>query len=432
VSATTKVNDHAPVISAPRRPPPAAPWTHHAPPALSGEECIAAGLAELRNQLDQARPRIIGFPSATDLDLTALWPFLNELLNNVGDPYSGSAFPANTKPIEREVVEWFADLLHAPADDRWGYVTTGGTEGTEFALLQARTHYPDGIVYYAHPAGHYSIPKLAAKLRMPAVAVRSRPDGAMDRRDLRRQLCARRAQPAIVVATIGSTMTEAVDDVREIRRILDQVPIPRGYIHADAALSGIPLALQPSATRPGIDLADGADSVSISGHKFFGAPTPCGVVLTRRSLKDRLTNPLDMLGTHDATIGGSRSGHAPLVLWYAIHLHGLAGLRRRARTARDLAQYTVDTLTDIGWPAWRHPHAMTAVLDAPPAAILNTWAMPVVNGSSHVITLPRLSREHIDAFVGELAASGSVSTINRAASVMRADPSQDGDPGHDE
>jgi histidine decarboxylase len=410
----------------------AATWTHHSPPALSGEERIAAGLAELRSHLDQARPRIIGFPSATDLDLTALWPFFNELLNNVGDPYSGSAFPANTKPVEREVVDWFADLLRAPAEDRWGYVTTGGTEGTEFGLLQARTLHPNAIVYYAHPAGHYSIPKLAAKLRMPAIAVRSRPDGAMDRRDLRRQLCARRGQPAAVVATIGSTMTEAVDDVREIRRILDQIPVPRAYIHADAALSGIPLALQPPGARAGFDLADGADSVSISGHKFLGSPMPSGIVVTRRSLKDRLTNPLDMLGTQDATIGGSRSGHAPLVLWYAIHLHGLAGLRRRTRTARDLAQYTVDALTDIGWPAWRHPHAMTAVLDAPPAAILQTWAMPVVAGRSHIITLPRLAREHIDAFVSDLAASHGVPATHRAASGKRTDPSQDGDPGHDE
>ena len=34
--------------------------------------------------------------------------------------------------------------------------------------------------------------------------------------------------------------------------------------------------------RPAWDFEDGADSIAISGHKFIGAPIPCGTVLARR------------------------------------------------------------------------------------------------------------------------------------------------------
>ena len=74
-------------------------------------------------------------------------------------------------------------------------------------------------------------------------------------------------------------MTEAVDDVTTIRRVLADVSIRRAYIHSDAALSGLPLALMAPGCRPGFDLADGADSISVSGHKFLGSPIPCGVVI---------------------------------------------------------------------------------------------------------------------------------------------------------
>lgn len=112
---------------------------------------VAATLAALREHLDTDRVTNIGFPSTFDFDYTPLWPFFNDVLNNVGDPYAPSAFPANTKHLEREVIDTFADLMRAPRDDRWGYVTTGGTEGSEYGLLLARTLLPDAMTYFSKP-----------------------------------------------------------------------------------------------------------------------------------------------------------------------------------------------------------------------------------------------------------------------------------------
>lgn len=364
---------------------------------------VASVLSALSDQLDRDRITNIGFPSTFDFDYTPLWPFFNRVLNNVGDPYESSAFPANTKRLEREVVETFADLLRAPAGDRWGYVTTGGTEGNEYGLLLARTLYPDAMTYYSASA-HYSVPKLAGKLRMPAIAVRADGDGCMDLRDLRCVLRAHRDRPAIVVATVGTTMTEAVDEVTAIRQILADVPIRRAYIHADAALSGLPLALLDPALRPGFDLADGADSVSVSGHKFLGSPFPCGVVLARRSLTSRIGSAVDYVAATDTTLGGSRSGHAPLVLWYAMNTFGVEGLRERAANARQVAAHAQAKLAGIGWRATRFPYAFTVVLDAPPEPVIRKWRLATSGGQSHVICMPGVTTVQIDSLVAELAA----------------------------
>ncbi len=363
---------------------------------------LATELAALRQRLDGDRPTNIGFPGAVDFDYTELLPFFGYLLNNVGDPFVDCVGRAHTKHLEREVVGFFADLFRAPPDDRWGYVTSGGSDGNEFGLHLARSLYPQGLVYFSQ-AAHYSVPKLVDRLRMNAIAVRSTGTGEMDYEDLRVVVSQHRHRPAIVVATVGTTMTEAVDDVATVRRVLQDLAIRESYVHADAALTGIPLALLPVDRRPRFDLADGADSIAVSGHKFVGSPFPCGVVLARVSLRSRVSRRVDYIGSVDATIGGSRSGHAPLLLWYAIRRYGSDGLRLRAERSRELAEYAVSRLTGIGVPAWRHPYAFTVVLPTPPSTVTERWALASESGLSHIVCMPGVSRDQVDAFVADLA-----------------------------
>jgi histidine decarboxylase len=370
-------------------------------PASTVEQVLGGLLAFL----DEDRLTNIGYPSTFDIDYRRLWPFFNRVLNNIGDPYSGATpYPANTKRLEREVVEWFANLLHAPSSDRWGYVTTGGTEGNEYGLLLGRERFPDAVTYYS-AAAHYSIPKLLGKLRMPGVCVQALADGRMNLRDLASAVRARRHLPVIVLATVGTTMTEAVDDVTSIRRTLDRIPVGRVHVHADAALSGLPLGLLERGERPGFDLADGADSVCVSGHKFVGCPFPCGVVVTRATLMQRLAGAVPYIGA-DTTLSGSRSGHAPLVLWYALCTHGTDGLRERAVSARAVAGYAVAQIREAGWPVWRNPHALTVVLDTPPGWVRAKWSLASHGGLSHVVCLPGVTTDQIDALVKDLSSCG--------------------------
>lgn len=357
--------------------------------------------ARLR-RLTQHRATNIGFPAAADFDYSELAPFLAFLLNNLGDPYIAGAWPAHTKDLEIEVVDFLADLFDAPHDDRWGYVASGGTEAVLFALRMARSVYPRGIVYFCESA-HIAIPKSADILGLPALTIRATGSGEMDYDDLRYALGQHRDQPAIIVANIGTTMTEAVDDVGHIKRVLRSLAIHEHYIHADAALAGIPLAVdeEPAAwtLAPG-----GANSVCVSGHKFIGSPIPYGVVVTRRSLVERTRRGGAYTASPDTTISGSRAGHAPLFLWYALHHIGWRdGLRSRAERCRELANYAVRRLSDIGWEAWRNPRAFTVMLRTPPAEITNKWTLATHDGISHLICMPGITQDHIDRFVDDLA-----------------------------
>jgi histidine decarboxylase len=364
---------------------------------------IARELAALRARLERDRAFDIGFPGAVDLDVTEVLPFFRYLLNNVGDPFVDGAGRAHTKDLEREVIAFFADLFRAPPHDRWGYVTTGGTDGNQYGLHLARSVHPDGLVYYSE-AAHYSIPKLVERLRMPAVRIRADPHGEMDYRDLRSALRPHRHRPAIVVASVGTTMTEAVDDVATIDRVLRAMAVRDTFVHADAALAGIPLALIEPDRRPGFDLADGADSIAVSGHKFVGSPFPCGVLLTRRTLRDRVGRPVDYIASVDSTLAGSRSGHAPLLLWHAVRRLGVDGFRARAERSRELAGYAVSRLNAIGWGAWRHPYAFTVVLPTPPATVTDRWTLATSGGVSHIVCMPGVTRVQIDGFVDDVAA----------------------------
>jgi histidine decarboxylase len=375
------------------------------------EAAIAGELATLTARLEAARWFNIGFPGATDVDFTPLGSLLSgQLLNNIGDPMVDGIAVNHTKALERAVVDSLADLFRAPPDDRWGYVTAGGSEGNLYALHLAATHYPDAMVYASDHA-HPSVMKAASLAGLPLIRIRAGREGVLDHEDLANQIGQRRDRAVIVVATAGTTMWEAVDDLHLISHVLDDLTVRRRFVHVDAALSGVPLALLDPDDRPGFDFVDGADSISVSGHKFLGVPTPCGVVITRSSLRTAAGGS-GYAGSPDTTITGSRSGHTPLMLWYALSTLGVDGLRRRADAARELADYTHRRLTESGWEAFRYPHAFTVVLRTPPTPVIARWVLVSVNGFSHLITMPGVARDQIDEFLTDLANASPTTVAN--------------------
>ena len=370
-------------------------------PAL--DPATRAELDALLAQLQAARARKIGFPDASDFDYRDLAPFLGYLLNNLGDPDTDGGYPWHTKPLEREVVGTVADLLRAPAHDRWGYVTSGATEGTEYALWQARRRFPDAIVYTS-AAAHHATASVIDRLDMTSVTIRTDAHGEIDYTDLAAQLDRHRAWPAVIVANVGTALAEAVDDVRRIRGILDDLAVRRRWVHCDAALSGLPLALMEPDERPGFDFADGADSIIISGHKFLGSPVPSGVVVVRASLREH-GRSATYTGAPDSTVNNSRSGLAALVWWYALRRHGVDGLRARAEQAREVAAHLHGRLVAVGWHGvHRYPHACTVTLAAPAPAVAERWSLPIEGGRGHVVAVPGVTREMTDAFLADLLA----------------------------
>jgi histidine decarboxylase len=358
-------------------------------------------LDDLHIRIADASGVSLGYPSAKDFDYSDLAHFLQYPVNNVGDPFAEATYKVETREFEREVVSFFAELFRAPADDWWGYVTNGGTEGNLYGLYLARELLPKGVVYYSEHT-HYSVSKNLHFLGMRHIMIRAQDSGEIDYEDLRETLRIHRDVPPIVFANIGTTMTEARDDVRKIGGIMDSLAMRERYIHSDAALDGAFAAfLQP---RPHYDFADGADSVAISGHKFIGAPIPCGVVVARKRNVQRIAHAIDYIGSLDTTITGSRNGITPVMLWKRIRELGVDGLRERIDRSLENAAYLERRLNDLGVPAWRNPNAITVVFPPLGPQIAKKWQLATAGTIQHVLVLPNVTREQIDAFLADVAA----------------------------
>jgi len=356
-------------------------------------------LEQLYQSIKNTTHNFLGYPVSKDFDYSELMPFLQFPLNNLGDPFSESTYRVDSRAMEREVVNFFANLFRAHENDIWGYVTNGGSEGNLYGLYVARELYPKGMVYFSE-ATHYSIQKNVTLLNIDYVIVKSQTNGEIDYEDLKEAVGYQRHRPAIIVANIGTTMTEAKDDTRKIKSILDDMAIEKSYIHADAALAG---GFAPFITpRPNFDFEDGIDSISISGHKFIGSPMPSGVVIVKKDNRDRIARRIAYIGSSDATITGSRNGHTPLFLWYAIKKLGVKGFKKRTEHSLAVALYTENKLKKLGIKAWRNDNAITIIFPAPSTEIIDKWQLATENGQSHIICMPNVSIDQINKFITDM------------------------------
>lgn len=341
----------------------------------------------------------LGYPLAKDFSFSDFAPFLDLCINNVGDPESPSTLAIDTKDIENQCISFFADILSTNTNEVWGYITNGGTEGNLYGLYLARERYPNAVVYYSEST-HYSVKKNLHLLKLDNIVIRSQENGEIDYQDLEQSVMLRRDKPAIFFLNIGTTMTEAVDKLDEIKRIIRQYAIKDYYIHCDAAFLGsIAPFVEP---KPKFDFSEGVDSIAISGHKFLGGPIPCGVVMARRQHRNRIANSISYVGTMDTTITGSRNGLTPLFMWQLIKTYGKEGLANRVKKCQELAAYTEKELNDLGVKAWRNNEALTVVMEKPSEMLCKKYQLASEGDIAHIICVPGLQKESIDAFINDI------------------------------
>jgi len=356
-------------------------------------------LNQLFLELSTANDTCLGYPVSKDFDYSPLYDFFKYPINNIGDPFESSTNKTKTHDIEKEVVAFFGNILGADPNDHWGYVTHCGSESNLYSLYVGRELYPNAIVYFSE-ATHYCVKKSIHLLNMEGITVRSQKHGEIDYEDLEHTLNLNRNRPAIIISNFGTTMTESKDDVSKIKQILKKLVIQDHYIHCDAALSGSYGAfINP---RVPFNLSHGADSISISGHKFIGSPMPSGVLLTRRSLRNRIAKRIAVVDTLDSTIAGSRNGHTSLFLWYAIKKMGLEGLKKRYKHSLAMSNYCLEQLKSIGIDAWKIPGAITVVFPKVAEEVKTKWQLATVGDISHVVCMPNFTKSQIDYFIEDL------------------------------
>ena len=359
---------------------------------------LADHIHQVLSEFELVSPFFAGYPVNQDFDYSDLFPLLAFPANNVGDPFGYSRYQANTHETEREVVRTMAEFMRLPTDDAWGYVTSGGTEGNMYGIYVGREMLRDPVAYFSQDT-HYSVLKILHVLNIRNIMIRSQENGEMDYDDLRESIRINRDAPALIVANIGTTMKGAVDNLDRIREIIADLALPRSYIHADAALSGMILPFVDDPQPFGFD--SGIDSIAVSGHKLIGSPLPCGVVVTRRAYTAQISRAIEYVGVLDTTLLGSRSAFAPMLLWYALTKHGREGFRDIVARMLDTAEYAVQQFNANGIPAWRARNSVTVVFPRPSAYVLFQWQLAPLEDFAHLITMPHVTREMIDQVVAD-------------------------------
>jgi histidine decarboxylase len=335
----------------------------------------------------------LGYPCNTGYDYSEILDYFNYNINNVGCPYVEGTYKVNTKSIEREVLAFFADLWGFKKENIWGYVTSAGTEGNMQGLFVGRESLHDSAVFYTSKASHYSLFKIARILRLNLCVVNTLESGEMDYKDFEENLAKNINKPALINANLGTTMTGAIDNTREICRILQKYNKTDYYLHADGALMGfvIPFIQEDLFFKRHIH------SISISGHKFLGIKIPCGIFMMEKRFLKLVQNNIEYIGSSDCTISGSRNGHTPLFYKYIIDKKGISGFKEDISTCIELSEYVLEHLPS----AWRNQNSITIIFPKPSKDLIEKWQLATEGDISHIIVMPHVTKEKLDLFINE-------------------------------
>jgi aromatic-L-amino-acid decarboxylase len=274
--------------------------------------------------------------------------------------------PACTE-VETVMLDWLADLLDLPAAFRssstgGGVIQDSASSATLVATFGAlyrasgSTWRTEGVdrryTVYTSTQGHSSIEKAArlagigdAGLRLIDVDTETL---AMRPAALREAIELDRREgniPAIVVATIGTTSTTAIDPLSAIGAICREYGV---WLHVDAAYAGAS-AVCPEMrwTHAGLELAD---SYCFDPHKWLLTGFDCDAfwVADRAELIQALSVLPEFLrnaATESGAVVDYRDWQVPLgrrfralKLWFVLRWYGAEGLRAHIRSCVALAR----------------------------------------------------------------------------------------------
>lgn len=304
--------------------------------ALSAQVVVSSGFEQLDRWASEClaeRSMTLGYPGNNDIRLEEFyrWYTGNNLesmiINNAGDPFEEGDHTLSSLDFEREVIQYFAPKYGFDGNDLWGIVTMSGTDGNNhgiyFGVNYLKRKTGKMPVVYVSDEAHYSNYRLCDLQHLEVRLVKSDSMGRMVPDSLEKVLDPTR--PCLIVYAMGSTFKGAIDDQKALDDVLARHEGMAVYRHVDAALFGGYLPFTEYK-----DLVDrrktGFDSISVSGHKFFGIDSPCGLFITTRDVYDnQSTYDISYLNANMRMINCSRSGIEPLKFWWLMKTVGDEG-----------------------------------------------------------------------------------------------------------
>lgn len=295
--------------------------------------------------------------------------------------------------IEREVIWMLASVLGGSPNTVDGFFLTGGTSGNLQALFVARewlrkqipqTDHScikeitadkpnNGVILLTTPASHYSVFKAAEILdiadmqtvkcekcgyrHMPQykkgfggniALVGMNSHGEMSVDSLKAEYSkwsVMNNRRFIVVATLGTTATGAVDPIPEISEFVTWVnkhTSNRMYLHIDAAFGGMTVPFV-NPTYHAAFQNEGVASIVVDGHKMGQLPYTSGIFICRKNMSwdkpngengllESVGRSVEYINGHlDDTLEGSRTAINPILAWAYYRTIGREGQTRYAQ-----------------------------------------------------------------------------------------------------
>ncbi len=277
--------------------------------------------------------------------------------------------------VEREVINWFKQIVGFPADSM-GLLVSGGSMAALTGLAVARQAHCGHDVrtqglqgaaarlkFYRSGEGHGCHQKAIELMGVGSEHLRSVPHdrslrmvpSALD--DAIREDRQGGHIPIAVIASAGTVNTGAIDPLDEIADVCAKHKV---WLHVDGAY-GAPAILTGQYAKQLSGLAR-ADSLALDPHKWLYVPVEAGVVLVRSARHMRATFSLvpSYLQTDGKTegVGGlpwfseygfqQTRGFRALKVWMALRYHGLSGCRSSIERDIELAGRLASLLRSSG------------------------------------------------------------------------------------
>ena len=260
-----------------------------------------------------------------------------------------------------------------------------------------------------------------------------------------------------IVLNYGSTFKGSYDDVKKVGETLipilkrnnmyersivrenGQTEVRRGFwIHVDGALGAAYMPFVEMAAKSG--LREGMDSVPefdfrfdfvssivTSGHKWIGAPIPCGIYLTKNKyrMKPPSATPT-YIGSPDTTFSGSRSSLSSTLLWTYISTHSYEKQVKKVLHCLDMTMYAYKKLKELErklnmdlWVTHSHKYSLTIHFRKPSDDIVFKYVLScekllVNDGDSvkkqsyaHIYLMGHVTESKIDELVRDLSQPGA-------------------------
>jgi histidine decarboxylase len=352
--------------------------------------------------------------------------------NNVGNPFGESTIPQNSHALERELILRFGKLYGFPSDDTWGFLSHSGTDSNMHGMYMGRTllkgiHKTAPICYFTKEA-HYSVQILGDLLGLETVFVDTLADASMDTEDLAQKLTENANNPALVVATIGTTFKGGIDQIDKINQVLKG---RASYLHLDAALFGgyLPHTMGSSEVLhrlKGDSSGKRFDSIAVSCHKFFGFPSPAGLFITTNSnfekfnsFYSRIHDP-EYIGHVPGTITCSRDAVKPAEFYYFSSRSAIEQQAKDAKTVLANTDYLLEEMRmhmrDL-LPMRSNALSNTVYFKCPTKRIVEKYSLATMTLKrlgrkvqfAHVVIMPHVNKKVLGEFLTDLEEERAVS-----------------------